>query len=480
MSIRTKEYGDFFPLIKVAECERSKRAVFSLIISPTARSHPDESALLGGRPGLRLLRQCDSDRNNWTPTTRNGTMKPLRVKTLSCVLMLCLKIPLAQNSSEISGFALGTSVKSFGAVGDGATDDTAALRSALAWMATSEACLYFPPGAYKITAELDWIDQHTRLCLRGENFNKSYVIYLGNNRVDAAIHVGNATGSKFSALDITNLGIAANGRAAFAFHGIRIGPPANMDNVAFMGGSMSAFEGDFWNGQTDLRNLIVSKMLFGPPGATNCVNGLTFSSGTWYGHTAASTQFSLSMPTVELCSGTGLNFLHTELVTVNNGQIAQNRQQLYEDCNLEYGCNSIGDTFNNVLLEAGTVPSEIHGPRNTFIGLDSNSLPLKIFGTSNVFEQSIGIYYVQPGAVGNEFRNDFLLSTSTDAGVGTFGVGNYDETGKLAAGPWNRLSSSIYTGPPTAPSGACKFVGWAFSQDGRATYCDGSTWHSKL
>lgn len=38
----------------------------------------------------------------------------------------------------------------------------------------------------------------------------------------------------------------------------------------------------------------------------------------------------------------------------------------------------------------------------------------------------------------------------------------------------------VYQGPATAPSGACSVVGWVFSQDGHATFCNGSTWIQKL
>src|ERR1035441_814150 len=252
--------------------------------------------------------------------------------------------------------AVSTSVKVFGAVGNGTTDDTAALNSALAWMATSGECLYFPPGAYKTTAELDWIDKTPRLCLRGENYNASYIVYLGATAVDAAIHVGNASDGAFSRVDITNLGIAANANARYAFHAIRVGPPANMDNVAFMGGSVSSFEGDAWNGQSDLRNLIVSRQWFDPPGIPNCVNGLTFGSASATGGAAQfpSSQFTLTMPNVGTCTGIGLNLAQTEMVTVNNAQLSRSYQQLYENCTLSSGCNSSGDTFNNVLIEAGS------------------------------------------------------------------------------------------------------------------------------
>jgi hypothetical protein len=42
------------------------------------------------------------------------------------------------------------------------------------------------------------------------------------------------------------------------------------------------------------------------------------------------------------------------------------------------------------------------------------------------------------------------------------------------------FKAALYQGPATAPSGSCTTVGWAFSQDGHATFCDGSTWTTKI
>jgi hypothetical protein len=38
----------------------------------------------------------------------------------------------------------------------------------------------------------------------------------------------------------------------------------------------------------------------------------------------------------------------------------------------------------------------------------------------------------------------------------------------------------VITGPPTAPSGPCSTIGWIFSQDGHATFCNGKIWVTKI
>ncbi len=78
-----------------------------------------------------------------------------------------------------------------------------------------------------------------------------------------------------------------------------------------------------------------------------------------------------------------------------------------------------------------------------------------------------------------------LLTWNGDAGLsrlsaGTVALGNGaagDTSGSLAAAS---ISASLYKGPATAPTGACTAVGWAFSQDGHATFCNGSSWISKI
>ena len=52
------------------------------------------------------------------------------------------------------------------------------------------------------------------------------------------------------------------------------------------------------------------------------------------------------------------------------------------------------------------------------------------------------------------------------------------ETGTVTAG--SSVSAAVYKGPATAPTGACSTVGWAFSQDGHISYCDGTTWIQKM
>jgi hypothetical protein len=47
----------------------------------------------------------------------------------------------------------------FGAVGDGVTDDTAAIQSGLDWVSVAHDALYVPPGSYRVTAQLSLVQK---------------------------------------------------------------------------------------------------------------------------------------------------------------------------------------------------------------------------------------------------------------------------------------------------------------------------------
>ena len=64
------------------------------------------------------------------------------------------------------------SVKDFGAVGDGATDDTTAIQAAIDYIATVGGTVFFPAGAYLLTASLTVDDNNVRLL--GEGPKLSY------------------------------------------------------------------------------------------------------------------------------------------------------------------------------------------------------------------------------------------------------------------------------------------------------------------
>lgn len=67
------------------------------------------------------------------------------------------------------------SVKDFGAVGDGATDDTQAIQSAINSFPNGNGCIHFPPGSYKTTSEI--IVDESRIHLVGAGPWASRIIF---------------------------------------------------------------------------------------------------------------------------------------------------------------------------------------------------------------------------------------------------------------------------------------------------------------
>lgn len=66
------------------------------------------------------------------------------------------------------------SVKDFGAVGDGATDDTAAIQAAVTYVESSGAALHFPAGTYRITST---ITNASRVRIVGDSHYRSILLW---------------------------------------------------------------------------------------------------------------------------------------------------------------------------------------------------------------------------------------------------------------------------------------------------------------
>jgi hypothetical protein len=75
-------------------------------------------------------------------------------------------------------FADVVNVKDFGAVGDGVTDDTAAIQAALNGALGSQ--VFIPKGIYKITSQLNAPD---RCCIYGDNRDTSILQYAGSTTI---------------------------------------------------------------------------------------------------------------------------------------------------------------------------------------------------------------------------------------------------------------------------------------------------------
>lgn len=108
-------------------------------------------------------------------------------------------------------FAMRLNVKDFGAVGDGTTDDTAAIQAAIT--AVGAGRLYFPPGTYKITSTLNMARY---LTIEGAGYKSSIISYNGTGAgLKMASTINTSTGVYTRVCDIqikcTNGSNAAGG-----------------------------------------------------------------------------------------------------------------------------------------------------------------------------------------------------------------------------------------------------------------------------
>lgn len=321
-----------------------------------------------------------------------------------------------QNVRDVSSI----SVKEFGAVGNGSTNDYAAISNALAYARTNGVCIYFPAGNYLIQSQLVWNSEAT-LCLRGEQSTTSFIFYKGTSTITGgALEVHNTTtrgNNYYSNIKLSNIGFAANSSAQYALHLWRT--TGTIDSVDVMGGSASAFEGADFNAQQDVRNLRVNPLFFNP-GSVGCVNGLTFDDDGTY----PSGQFSLDTPNIGGCSGIGLNFADAGAITVNNAQESGAKTGFYIAAPL--GNNGNGIHFNDCLLnELATQPSKVMSGGNFFTNTNLGMVQTQVYGSNNTFNgHNLGTVMVESGATGNVFENNNLSNTSTDSGTGTRGWAN--------------------------------------------------------
>ena len=143
----------------------------SLFLTPQA----SVALPLKANPGSAfLLPQAVSEQSRET-TSQGAISNPALESLHSAVRSSVVKVPKLTGTAQLSGAALRSSVlqfpagfmrsiKTYGAVGDGVTDDTAAIQAALSDQRTNPAgdysglpkALYFPAGVYLVSKTLSW------------------------------------------------------------------------------------------------------------------------------------------------------------------------------------------------------------------------------------------------------------------------------------------------------------------------------------
>jgi hypothetical protein len=118
------------------------------------------------------------------------------------------------------------SVKDFGAVGDGVTDDTVAIQAALDSLSSSGGCVYFPPGTYNVNSALSITGSTSGITLLGAD---QYSVLI------RSFVSGVMLTSNISYLHIENLSIYGNKTAPAywitGYKGVRPNGNLTMTNV---------------------------------------------------------------------------------------------------------------------------------------------------------------------------------------------------------------------------------------------------------
>lgn len=193
------------------------------------------------------------------PVEGTGAMGRVAVRMLLIVLFLVPSVASARRNRVVtanvanSGASGEIDVTTFGAVGDGQTDDTNAIRSALQ-SAPNGAAVYFPPGVYRLSGALSIVGKGLKLC--GGGWTTSYlnfgptaanitsmmggsVIYQSDPNSDAIDFDPGSDRTKGNSLSISNLVVVGSGQGSGV--GIKLSAVASDYTVMGMWSDVGVF-----------------------------------------------------------------------------------------------------------------------------------------------------------------------------------------------------------------------------------------------
>ena len=257
------------------------------------------------------------------------------------------------------------SVKDFGAVGDGVTDDTAAIQSAINTIGASKA-IYFPAGTYKITSTINLLVAGISLVGDGDNFSygsssQNTVLSFTNAGVGINTYVAPNTassGANVPYISIDNISLNGNNTATVGVDG---GFILNMRNCAVtqfitagvrlgVGGQTSKFTNCGFNANLD------GVLSLG--GGTYYFDECTFNINTNYGLNGTFNRCVISRSIIEsnTLSGVTLSGICTQLAfndcyfEQNDTALGVNGYQVKSSANFSYGAI----LFNNTVFGSTT------------------------------------------------------------------------------------------------------------------------------
>jgi hypothetical protein len=169
-------------------------------------------------------------------------------------------------------------VKDFGARGDGATDDTVPIQSAIAAALASQkhsGTIYVPTGSYRITQLLDFAtNAQVSLSLVGEALDASELVWEGSGS-GIAVRMGRLRGMRIENITIRNNTGSVGTTTGLLLAGDLAGTNNSVGQLSLV--RVQAFQKCFVIG--DAAGHAVSELLFTQPSAVNCTTGFTIQDG---------------------------------------------------------------------------------------------------------------------------------------------------------------------------------------------------------
>lgn len=361
-----------------------------------------------------------------------------------------------------------TNVLDFGAVGNGTTDDTAAIQAAINAQPATGGSVYFPIGTYRITAALTWAGKAS-LKLFGDHAGRDGVNKAAAILCDT-VGIVMLDGRDSLHCQIQGLMLLGNSKAAY---GIRLGIPTTHDQFVQIrdvviescnqgagfglslsnnaSGSGSVTDSTFTNLTVNLckqgvDNYGQNNSFFGCTIASNTVAGLvirSFSQSNWYGGIFSGNNFDLLLESGGQAQSQNMNnvwFEQCSSAIVGIVSSVGTATFMFNGCSLNTSVGatalmnftSIGGTvtiIGGVNFPAGASASNIITDANgTYVVMnytEGSGIPITFSGTGRVYNLRKSKWIVDNLTVRGEIDGNFYV----DRSVGNNALVNWSTAG---------------------------------------------------